>query len=49
MVLLNAINQIDALPDTDWFHPARFLQPFCHIAGQNRFVVGLATINDNPR
>jgi hypothetical protein len=47
--MLNAIIEIDALPDVDWFRLAPFLQPVCHIAEQDRFMVGLATINDNPR
>jgi hypothetical protein len=46
--MLNAIIEIDALPDTDWFQLAPFLQPVRHIAGQDRFMVGLAPITGNP-
>ena len=47
MILLDAIVQVLALPDADWFRvsAAFFLQSADHIAGNDGFPVGLAAVN----
>jgi hypothetical protein len=49
VILLDPIIQVLALPDTDRLrmNMSPFLKPAGHIAGNDRFPVGLATVNHN--
>jgi hypothetical protein len=50
VILLDAIVQVGTLPDPDrlQFAPGSVLQPVCGIAGQDRFTIGLAAVDDDP-
>ena len=50
MVLLDTIIEVGALPDANGLQitSRSFLEPVYGIAGQDRFVIGLAPVDDDP-